>query len=140
MRMMRRTVMALVAVTALAACQGGGISPSSNVAASHTALVAATGGDFIWDCNLNSEAGTFPARFLLQRKSLAVRPEIVMLSAGSGGRLVDIEKEEFARIYKLRDNSGLLIATDGSIYGLDVRGRPLEMEIIGTCNKGAQSI
>lgn len=135
---------ALVAPMALTGC-GGGADPAVEMAASgaaHASMVAGLGNNFIWDCTLeHEEPGGAPWQFVLQRRGEGSRSDVVVLEAGNKvARRVEIQTDNIARIYIMRDGSRVLVASDG-----EVRARGTGVALAsdhpeGRCRKGGQPV
>lgn len=138
---MRRAVLGLLAPMLLAACLGGGSSSDRSTTTplvSHDAFVASLNGAFIWNCTMTNEAGQ-AWQFVLAKGTSSRWTPVVLRQAGARFD-EDIETRKFgeAIIYKLRDDSEVLIAADGEARGEGQQSTKPNVFPQGQCTRGTQ--
>jgi hypothetical protein len=137
---MTRKLLTLLSPLALAACLGGSNDePVAQPLVSHDAFVASLNGAYIWDCSMANNTGQ-AWRFVLSKSNSTRWTEVILQEAGARFAQ-DIETETFgeAMIYRLRDQSQVLVASDGEARGEGQQATKPHDFPQGQCTRGNQS-
>ena len=140
MTQMTRAVSGLLALMLLSACLGGGSSSDRSPApvVSHDAFVASLNGAFIWNCTMTNEAGQ-AWQFVLANGTSSRWTPVVLRQAGvQFDEKIETRKFGEAIIYKLGDDSEVLVAADGEARGEGQQStKPFDFPQ-GQCVRGTQ--
>ena len=134
---MRGPAHAALAAVLLAGC-GGPPPPPLPGADAHAAMVAQLGGGYIWDCTLTGAAAEGPWRMVLQRQD-GPRRHVRLVQAGRApSRPLEVRENGAARIYTLRDETEITVASDGEAFVSAPGGSRGDGYSDGRCRKGGQ--
>ncbi|KZY33115.1 hypothetical protein A3731_20950 [Roseovarius sp. HI0049] len=137
---MHRITAALAILAAVAGCRGAGTDTTPAApSAGHAQLVASLGNAYIWNCRLQSNRGNPDWQFVLQRVGRDKFSVVVLEAGRSQPRPIEnLREDNAARVYFLRDDSRILIASDGEARGEGNMGSMGAEYTSGTCARGGQ--
>ncbi len=134
---MRGFLHTAAAAALLAGC-GGAEPPRPPTGADHDAMLAALDQSYIWTCTLTGDGTAAPWRFALQRQQ-GRRRNVLLLEAGRPpSRPLEVKSEGAARIYTLRDETEIIVASDGEVFASGPGGSRGKTYRTGRCEKGGQ--
>lgn len=134
---MRKDVIGLTMIALVAGCRAE--APPAGGAAGYDRTVAALGGQYVWNCRLTGETGAAPWRFALQKRGGGRWKEVFLVEAGQPrAQPVEVKEDGAARIYTLRDETEMLIASDGEVWAEGPGGSRGKSYTTGRCSKGEQ--
>ncbi|MEO0773331.1 MAG: hypothetical protein AAFZ04_09130 [Pseudomonadota bacterium] len=139
---MRHAVFCVMAAMGVSACMGGGTGGRDAApapAVSHDAFVASLNGAYIWNCTMTNDAGQ-AWRFVLAHGRDSRWTPVVLREAGAQfDQDLEVARRGAARIYRPRDKSELLVASDGEARGTGSENAKLTEFSEGRCSRGTQA-
>ena len=139
---MKKSVLSLLAVMGLSACLGGGNDTRSAApapAVSHDAFVASLGGAYIWNCTMTNDAGNAWQFVLAHGTSSRWTPVVLRQAGRQFDQDIEVGRLGAARIYRLRDKSQVLVASDGEARGEGQQSTLPNDFPTGQCSRGTQA-